>query len=651
MLLAAVVRRCRALCSVVSVAMVVGSGLVAGCSPAGQRSATEVPQDCVDVSPGQRIQKQSRPDMAAGPKDLANHPEAASGFRAGMRAVNTDRYMAVTANPLASKAACEVLRSGGTALDALVAAQAVLGLTEPQSSGIGGGAFLLYYDASRRALQAYDGRETAPKAATPNYLRWISDKERAEPKPNARVSGRSIGVPGVLRLLANAHAEYGIKPWRELFDPAISLANNGFQISPRMAEVLAPEAENVRRDAESSAYLLHPDGTVKKAGDFLTNPAYAKTLGAIATDGADALYTGAIAQDVVDAVARSDNGRTPGAMTLADLAGYQVKKRTAICVSYRDHQVCGMPPPSAGGNTVAQTLGILSHFDLASMPPTNTATDGGIPTAEAVQLVSDAERLAYADRDKYLADPDFVTPPAGILSSNYLTQRAKLIDLDRSLGVAPAGDLGPVQFAVAPDTEHGTSQITIVDAQGNAASMTTTIEAAFGSLHMVDGFFLNNQLTDFSQQPTDSENHPIANLIQPGKRPRSSMAPTIIFGPGGPQSGQLQYVLGSPGGSTIIQYVVKTIIALIDWGLDPQQAVSMIDFGATNTPHTNIGGEHPLVGPDSPLITALRQRGHTLNTEPQISGLSVIQRTATNWQGGADPRREGVVMGDNERPK
>ncbi|EFV14863.1 gamma-glutamyltransferase family protein [Segniliparus rugosus] len=628
------------------VALLLLSGCV-GCSP---KAPAQLPS-CADISPGTLLRKSG----AASGGDIASHPEHANGYRTGMRAVDTRGYMVITANPLASKAACETLSAGGTAADALVAAQAVLGLAEPQSSGIGGGAFLLYYDAAKRVLEAYDGRETAPAAATGDYLRWISGSDRTGPKPSARASGRAIGVPGVLRLLELAHREHGAKPWRTLFDSAVSLADNGFPISPRMADVLAPEAANLRLDPEASAYLLHPDGSPKAAGELVTNPAYAKTLGAIADEGADAFYTGAIADDIVASVGSTAGGRTPGLMTLADLAGYRAKKREPVCAGYRGNQVCEMPGPSSGGIAVAQTLGILSHFDLRALRPAGDG--GGRPDARAVHLVAEAERLAYADRDKYLADPDFVPPPGGspakLLDPAYLAARARLVDPGRSMGLAAAGDFGPVDFAVAPGHEHGTSQITVVDSLGNAASMTTTIESAFGSYHMVDGFFLNNQLTDFSAQPADDAGRPVANCVQPGKRPRSSMSPTLVFGAGGPRSGDLQDALGSPGGSTIIQYVVKTLVALLDWGLDPQQAVGMADFGASNSPTTSLGGEHPLVDPADggardPLVAALRRLGHTVDVEPQDSGLSAIRRVASGWEGGADPRREGVVMGDKE---
>lgn len=587
--------------------------------------------------------------------DDESAPETATGYRTGMTPVRTDHYAVATANPLATQAACEVLRDGGTAADALVAAQAVLGLVEPQSSGIGGGGFLLYYDAAAKSVQAFDGREVAPAAATENYLRWISDTDRTAPKPDARGSGRSIGVPGIVRMLADVHTAHGRTPWGDLFTPAVRLADEGFDISPRLAAAIADAAPRLRLDQQAGAYFLNPDGSPWSADTRLTNPAYAKTLGAIATDPA-ALYTGPIAADIVAAATDPSGGRTPSLMTAEDLAGYTAKTRTALCVPYRGKQICGMPPPSSGGIAVAETLGVLEHFVMADHRPTDLDRDGGRPTVQGVHLIAEAERLAYADRDRYVADTDFVALPGGspdaLLGADYLAGRAALISPDRTMGTAKPGEFGPPTAPVAPVPEHGTSQVSIVDAQGNAASLTTTVESAFGSFHMVDGFLLNNQLTDFSAEPAGPDGVPVANRVAPGKRPRSTMAPTLIFdaGPAG-SLGPLYAVTGSPGGSTIVQFVVKTVVALLDWGLDPQQAVSMVDFGAANSPTTNVGGEHPVIdisddGRHDPLVTGLRELGHQVDIADQSSGLSAIVRADPGWVGGADPRREGVVMGD-----
>ncbi|MDJ0393675.1 gamma-glutamyltransferase [Rhodococcus sp. G-MC3] len=589
---------------------------------------------------------------AGGGGDIGTNPEIATGYRSGIEPVDTRDYAVSTANPVSTQAACEILRDGGTAADALIAAQTVLGLVEPQSSGIGGGGFLLYYDAASGDVQAYDGREVAPAAATGDYLRYIDDINRTVPTPDARSSGRSIGVPGVVRMLEQAHIDHGKQDWSTLFQPAVDLADGGFQISPRMAQSIAESAPKLALDPASKNYFLGPDGAPKPQGTVLTNPAMSTTLSTIATGGADAFYTGDIAQAIVDGVADTTAGRTPGRLTLDDLAGYEAKMRTSICTKYRESDICGMPGPSSGGIAVASTLGILSNFDLAQYAPTGMDANGGTPTAEGVHLISEAERLAYADRDFYVADSDFVPLPGGspdtLLNPAYLSERAALIDPQRSMGKAEHGDFGPVRFASSTDPEHGTSHISIVDSYGNAASMTTTVESAFGSFHMVDGFLLNNQLTDFSAEPAAPDGTPLANRVEPGKRPRSSMAPTLVFDRNEDGTrGDLSLVTGSPGGSVIIQFVVKTLVGVLDWDMNPQQAVSMVDFGAANSPSTNYGGEHPNVsGPGDPVVQQLQQWGHQVSTADQSSGLSALQRTDDGWTGGADPRREGIVLGN-----
>ncbi|GAB4585329.1 gamma-glutamyltransferase family protein [Nocardia sp. IFM 10818] len=619
---------------------------------------------CVTGPNGVAITPRTTAATGATTPNLSLRPEIASGYRTGMTPVHTDTFAVSTANPLATEAACRVLRDGGTAADALIVAQTVLGLVEPQASGIGGGAFLLYYDGAAKTLETYDGRETAPSGATQDYLRWISETDRTAPQPNARASGRSIGVPGVLRLLELAHREHGKQPWRDLFGPAIALADQGFEISPRLAGQIAESATDLARDEAARAYFLQGDNSPKPAGTTLTNPAYAKTLGALATDGADAFYTGAIADAIVAAVADTSGGRTPGVVSAADLAAYQAKKRDPVCAPYRTHQICGMPNPSSGGITVAAALGILSNFDLAALAPANASGDtdparnGGKPTAEAVHLISEAERLAYADRNKYIADSDFIplpgNSPQALLDPKYLKERANLIDPLRSMGTAKPGDFGPVPLGSGPQPpEHGTSHISIIDQYGNAAAMTTTVESAFGSFNMVDGFILNNQLTDFAAEPVGEDGALVANRLEPNKRPRSSMAPTLVFdlAPDGAR-GPLTHVTGSPGGSVIIQFVIKTLISMLDWGLDPQQAVSSVSFGAGNSPTTNVGGEHPAIDPSDngdhdPLVQKLREMGHQVSVAQQVSGLSALVRDGTGLIGGADPRREGAVLGDN----
>jgi gamma-glutamyltranspeptidase/glutathione hydrolase len=630
--------------------LVVLTLLLAGCSSTAHAAPTG---PCEIVSDGQAAPQRSEETPSGDPSD----PEVASGYRTDMAAVRTATYAVVTANPLATRAACDVLRDGGTAADALVAAQAVLGLVEPQSSGIGGGGFLLYYDAGSGVVEAFDGRESAPAAATENYLRWISDTDRTEPKPDARASGRSIGVPGVVRMLQDVHDAHGKTAWRELFDPAVALADDGFDISPRLATAIADAAPELKVDPEAAAYFLEPDGSPKSEGARLTNPAYAKTLGILASGGADSFYTGPVAEAIVAETADTAGGRTPGLMTVGDLANYTAKRREALCSPYRGKEICGMPPPSSGGIAVASALGILEHFPMSEHAPTEVDLNGGRPSVMGVHLIAEAERLAYADRDKYVADTDFVPLPGGspqtLLASDYLAGRAALISQERTMGTAEPGEFGPPAAPVPPVPEHGTSHLSVVDSQGNAASFTTTVESAFGSYHMVDGFILNNQLTDFSAEPVGPDGAPVANRVEPGKRPRSSMAPTLVFDESGSARGPLYAVLGSPGGSVIIQFVVKTLVGMLDWGLNPQQAVSMVDFGAANTPETNVGGEHPAIntaddGNNDPLVRGLRELGHQVDLADQSSGLSAIVRGDPGWIGGADPRREGVVMGDTE---
>lgn len=621
--------------------------ILAGCSAETETPAAP-PGPCDIVANGT-----SETKSEGGTDESA--PETATGYRSDMTAVHTQRYAVATANPLATQAACEVLRDGGTAADALVTAQAMLGLVEPQSSGIGGGGFLLYYDAAADSVQAFDGRETAPAAATENYLRWVSDTDRTEPKPDTRSSGRSIGVPGIVRMLADVHTAHGKTPWRDLFTPAVTLADDGFDVSARLATAIAAAAPKLALDEDAAAYFLDSDGTPKTTDSTLTNPAYSKTLGAIATD-PNSFYTGEIARNIVAEAAETSGGRTPSLMTVDDLARYTAKVRDPLCVPYRGKQICGMPPPSSGGIAVAATLGMLERFPMAQHKPTDVDLNGGRPSVMGVHLISEAERLAYADRDRYVADTDFVPLPGGtyetLINGEYLAGRAALISPDRTMGTAKPGEFGPSTAPVAPIPEHGTSHISVIDQQGNAASLTTTVESAFGSFHMVDGFILNNQLTDFSAEPAGPDGVPVANRIEAGKRPRSTMAPTLIFDGGAPGAPRTLYgVAGSPGGGTIIQFVVKTLVGMLDWDLDPQQAVSMVDFGADNSPETNVGGEHPVIdtsddGNNDPLVQGLRRLGHKVDLADQSSGLSAIVRAAPGWVGGADPRREGAVMGD-----
>jgi gamma-glutamyltranspeptidase/glutathione hydrolase len=598
-------------------------------------------------------------------------PEPSSGYRLGIQPVLAKSYMVVTANPLASKAGCDVLRAGGSAADAAVAVQMVLGLVEPQSSGIGGGAFVVHYDAATKKVQTYDGRETAPAAASENYLRWISDAEQTAPLPNARRSGRSIGTPGTVRVLETLHADHGAKPWAGLFDSGVKLATDGFPISGRMADAIAGARTDLLQDPDAVAYFLNADLTPRALGSTIKNPTYAATLQTIASQGAGAFYSGPIAQDIVEEIGRTQVGPnaapgaalTPGLTTLADMSGYQAKKRDPVCIDYRTYKVCGMGPPSSGAIAVSQTLGILENFSMNTFGPTNVDLYGGKPSVLGVHLISEAQRLAYADRNKYVADTDFVALPgngvSSMLNKDYLRSRANLIRFDRSLGVAQPGTFpNTVAMGQSAQEGKGTSHVSIVDAKGNVVSMTTTIESGMGAFRFVRGFLLNNELTDFSSTPSNADGL-IANRIQANKRPRSSMAPTMVFQRAADGSiDSLLMATGSPGGANIIQYVTKTVVGVVDWGLDAQQATALTNFGSSNSATTGIGGEHPNIdatnsGNNDPLVIGLRNLGHTVSVNAQSSGTSTILRGNVGGksllQGGADPRREGLVLGDGER--
>ena len=546
--------------------------------------------------------------------------------------------MAASANPLATEAGREILRAGGSTVDAAIAIQMVLTLVEPQSSGIGGGAFLMYWDG--RKVIAYDGRETAPMAADEKL--FLLPDGNAMPFYDAVVGGRSVGTPGAVRMLEVAHKEHGKLPWARLFEPAIRLADGGFAMSPRLSMQLAAE-KYLKNDAASAAYFYNADGTAKAPGTPMRNPALAATLRALAAN-AGALYTGEIAADIVNAVRSHSNA---GRLAATDLAAYRVKRREPICTDYQQWRVCGFPPPSSGGIAVAQMLGILALRNIAASPPIGVmgATGRLELQPDAVHLFAEAGRLAFADRALYVADSDFVNVKvAGLLDPAYLKQRAQLIG-DRSIGVAKPGVPPGTQAAAAEDTsvhKTATSHISVVDGFGNAVSMTTTIEDVFGARLMVRGFLLNNQLTDFSFVPA-ADGLPIANRVQPGKRPRSSMAPALVFDHA---SGRLVASVGSPGGSQIIGYVAKTLIGVLDWNLDVQQAISLPNFGSRNGPTELERGQF-----GASMIEALKARGHDVREIDMASGLQGIVRVqlpngSFGWAGGADPRREGVALGD-----
>ena len=557
-------------------------------------------------------------------------PEMATGWqdKAGWSA---QKFMVAAANPLATQAGYQMLKQGGSAVDAAIATQLVLTLVEPQSSGIGGGAFMMHWDGKK--VRSFDGRETAPAVATETLFQDANGKPL--PRAEGVVGGRSVGAPGVLRMLELAHREYGKLAWPQLFAPAIKLAEEGFAVSPRLHALLSSE-RYLQRDPVAAAYFFDQDRQAWPAGHILKNPALARTLREIAAEGADAFYRGHIARDIAAKV--QGHPSNPGGLTAADIGGYKAREREPVCSDYRAYTVCGMPPPSSGGIAIAQILGILETSRIGDYAPVN-----GVLSADAIHLMSEAERLAYADRNRYVADTDFVPLPgkgaSGLLDKSYLRQRATLIG-DKSMGRARPGVPSEVKVAWGDDSaldKPSTSHLVVVDANGNAISMTTSVEDAFGSRQMVDGFLLNNQLTDFSWDAVD-ENGPIANRVQPGKRPRSAMSPTLVFDK---QSRQLVLATGSPGGSTIINYVSKVLVGALDWKLNVQQAISLPNFGSRNGPTELEAGKF-----SSEVIGQLKARGHEVRQVELNSGLQGLQRTPSGWFGGADPRREGIVRGE-----
>lgn len=552
-------------------------------------------------------------------------PEASSG-RIERKALQTQTDMVVAANPLAAATGRDILHRGGSAVDAAIAVQLVLGLVEPQSSGIGGGAFLVYYDRQTKEIHTYDGRETAPAAATPN--RFLDEKGNPLPFYDAVIGGKSVGVPGTIKMLEMVHKAYGKLPWQELFQPAIQLAEAGFPISPRLHTLLSKDPYLPRFEPAKS-YFYQPDGKPKSVGTKLVNKPYSQVLQKIAFRGADGFYQGRIARDIVATV---QNASVPGDLTTKDLANYQAKERSPVCGIYRVYKICGMGPPSSGPLTVIQILGILENFHLSALKPNSL---------QAVHLFAEAGKLAYADRGIYMADPDFVpVPTEELINPEYLKLRAILINPNQAMTEAKPGQLlskqsllwGSDNAIEFPSTSH----ISIVDKYGNAVSMTTSIEDAFGSRLMVRGFLLNNQLTDFSFSPT-VDGKPVANRIEAGKRPRSAMSPMMVFD----QNGKLIVVVGSAGGSRIINYVAKTLVGILDWELDSQEAISLPNFGNRNS-----ATELELGTDIANLKIDLEKMGHSVQIVEQTSGSHGIFLTHQSLIGGVDPRREGLALGD-----
>ncbi|PRY63883.1 gamma-glutamyltransferase 1 [Vreelandella songnenensis] len=565
-------------------------------------------------------------------------PEVGSGYeeKPGWA---TESFAVAAANPLATDAGYQVLKAGGNAVDAAIAVQMVLTLVEPQSSGIGGGAFLMHYDGTD--IQAYDGRETAPGGATGELF-----MENGEPLAfmDAVASGLSVGVPGTVRMLEQAHREHGKLDWAELFVPAITLAEEGFEVSQRLHTSLASD-EALANDPLAGQFYYDADGEPLAVGDTLKNPALAEVLRRIASQGSTAFYEGELAEDIASRV--QNHEVRPGSMTLEDISGYEAVEREPICTLWQQWEVCGFPPPSSGHITVMQILGMLDQQPLLEAP-----LDNGVTSSGWLHQFLEASRLAFADRGRYIGDPDFVEAPGGdwtsMLAPAYLAKRSELIS-DTSMGEnAEPGNPGEldVTWASQPDQpEYGTSHISIIDAEGNAVAMTTSIEQAFGSRIMADGgtglpggYMLNNELTDFSFTP-EIDGEPVANRVEPGKRPRSSMSPTLVFDQ---DTGELVASLGSPGGAAIIHYTARTLVAMRDWGMSAQEAL--------NLPHAiTTGGDVYLEEGRFPEATrqALEAYGHTVSERELTSGLQAIRVLEDGTLfGGADPRREGVVMGE-----
>ena len=559
------------------------------------------------------------------------------------------RDMVAAAHPLAVEAGIATLAKGGSAIDAAIATQMVLNLVEPQSSGIGGGAFVVTFDARTRDVATYDGRETAPAGATADL--FLNAAGQPLPFAEAQIGGRSVGTPGLLRVLELVHRERGRLPWPALFEPAIRLAEEGFALSPRLHAALAAANPALRNDPSAGAYFYRADGSPRPVGTRLRNPEFAATLKAVAAGGADSFYQGAIARDIVAAV--RGHPTNPGTLAESDLASYRAVKRAPLCGHYRSRTICGMGMPSSGTATMLMTLALVEPFGLRAT---------GVASAEAIHLIVEAQRLAYADRNRYMADDAFVpVPVAGMLDPAYLAERRQAIDATRSMGVpSPGTPPGCCRRIALADGVHadagGTSHVAIVDREGNAVSMTTTIESAFGSHRMVRGFLLNNQLTDFSFAPTGVDGTPVANRVEPGKRPRSSMTPVVVLDP----LGNLDAVVGSPGGASIIQYVTKWMIGHYDWHLDAQAAIDLGNFGAQASATTQL--EHgTALAVHEPALAA---RGHRVALVDMNSGThAIVARRAwvsgvawldalaprTGWEGGADPRREGIAAGTSVR--
>jgi|TARA_B100000700_G_scaffold215818_1_gene237227 gamma-glutamyltranspeptidase/glutathione hydrolase len=550
-------------------------------------------------------------------------PEAATGY-VEKQAFEAKDYMVVAANPYASWAGKNILEKGGSAIDAAVAVQSMLSLVEPQSSGIGGGAFILYWDNKNKVLHTFDGRETAPKAVNSHWfiqgnkpMRWI----------DAVVGGKSVGVPGAVKALEMAQKEFGKLPWNTLFDDTIKTAEDGFKVSPRLAKLVALDYHPGLKAFPASSTYFFPAGLPLKEGTVKKNKKLAKTLKGIAEKGSDYLLKGEVAEKIVKAVNNAEIN--PGQMTLEDLANYEPVKREPVCGLYHEKRICGMAPPSSGGVNVYQILKMLEGFDLSQYAP---------DSVEFANLYTQASALSYADREKFIADSDFTNLPfAAMINTAYLERRAESISVDKEWRRKRAGNpYADANVALGTSMElPNTSHVSIVDKEGNAVSMTTSIEFMFGSGIMVEGFLLNNQLTDFSFSPTKNR-FPVPNRAEPGKRPRSAMSPTMVFD----KEGNLEVVVGSPGGSRIVSYVAQTLIGVLDFGLDIQQAINLPKITNRND-YTALEKGTPIAELEAPL----KALGHNVKVVDLNSGLHGIQFKSGKLIGGADPRREGIAVG------
>lgn len=532
-----------------------------------------------------------------------------------------DKGVVSAADPRAAEAGAEILRQGGNATDAALAVLLALTVVEPQSSGIGGGGFLVLDDGKGRLL-TLDGREKAPKAATPD---WFKVEDKYLSVAEAIPGGKSVGVPGNVSMMAEAHRRHGRLKWRQIFQPAIRLAGDGFVVSERLNAFLERFSKTAALSEEGRA-LYYPGGKPVAAGTVLRNPRLAAFLERLSREGAKAFYSGQNAAAIVDAVNNAPRNRS--AMTLADMASYRVKARPPVCANYRKYRLCGMGPPSSGATTVFGALGILEKFDLPAM---------GKDSPTAWHLIVEAQRLAYADRERYLADPDFVdVPVAGLLAPDYLAARAQLVATDRTMPSVAPGNPAGVKVAMTDgprQTENGTSHFAVIDRNGMAASLTSTIESAFGSGLMVNGYFLNNELTDLSIVP-EVNGKPVANRVESGKRPRSSMAPTIVYGP----DGKVKLAVGAAGGVTIPAQVLKAIIAVIDWNLPVDQALGLpvIFAPGGNTVFVEGGTEH------EQLIPVLNGLGHPdVRLRERSFKANAVEVRGGKLVGAADPRSEG----------